>query len=109
MTRRERVSQAGGDELIRFIVDHYPWMTDENANQGMDSQHEETVLSRLLQKQGKREEARKLLGEIYSWFTEGFDTADLHPAVYSRRHGAASYPSYEYLLDRCGRSVQFPD
>jgi predicted ATPase len=34
-------------------------------------------LNRLLQKQGKQEEARKLLTEIYSWFTEGFDTPDL--------------------------------
>jgi class 3 adenylate cyclase/predicted ATPase len=37
-------------------------------------------LSRLWQGQGKREEARKLLGEIYGWFTEGFDTADLKEA-----------------------------
>jgi serine/threonine protein kinase/tetratricopeptide (TPR) repeat protein len=37
-------------------------------------------LSRLLQKQGKKEEARKMLEEIYSWFTEGFDTADLKEA-----------------------------
>ena len=36
-------------------------------------------LSRLLQKQGKQEEARKILSEIYGWFTEGFDTADLGP------------------------------
>ena len=28
----------------------------------------------------KREEARQLLGEIYAWFTEGFDTADLQEA-----------------------------
>ncbi len=34
-------------------------------------------LSRLWQKQGKREEARKILEEIYSWFTEGFATPDL--------------------------------
>jgi tetratricopeptide (TPR) repeat protein len=34
-------------------------------------------LSRLLQLQGKREEAREMLAEIYGWFTEGFDTADL--------------------------------
>jgi predicted ATPase len=34
-------------------------------------------LSRLWQKQGKREEARRILAEIYNWFTEGFDTADL--------------------------------
>ncbi len=37
-------------------------------------------MSRLWQKQGKKQEARKLLAEIYSWFTEGFDTADLKEA-----------------------------
>ena len=39
-----------------------------------------TSLSRLLQTQGKREDARRMLAEIYSWFTEGFDTADLRDA-----------------------------
>jgi len=34
-------------------------------------------LARLLAKQGRREEARTMLSEIYNWFTEGFDTADL--------------------------------
>ena len=34
-------------------------------------------LSRLLQKQGKKEEAKKLLSEIYSWFSEGFNQPDL--------------------------------
>jgi DNA-binding SARP family transcriptional activator/predicted ATPase len=37
-------------------------------------------LSRLWQRQGKREEARKLLAETYDWFTEGFDTPDLKEA-----------------------------
>jgi predicted ATPase len=37
-------------------------------------------LSRLWQKQGNQEEARKILDEIYSWFTEGFDTVDLREA-----------------------------
>jgi len=37
-------------------------------------------LSRLWQKQGKRIEARNSLIEIYSWFTEGFNTADLKEA-----------------------------
>jgi predicted ATPase len=36
-----------------------------------------TSLSRLWQQQGKRDEARQLLTEVYGWFTEGFDTADL--------------------------------
>ncbi len=37
-------------------------------------------LARLWQRQGKRGEARQLLSEVYGWFTEGFDTADLHEA-----------------------------
>jgi predicted ATPase len=37
-------------------------------------------LSRLWQRQGKRDEARELLGPIHGWFTEGFDTADLQEA-----------------------------
>jgi class 3 adenylate cyclase/predicted ATPase len=37
-------------------------------------------LSRLWQQQGKCTEARELLAPIYSWFTEGFDTADLQEA-----------------------------
>jgi predicted ATPase len=36
-----------------------------------------TSLARLWRSQGKREEARELLEPGYSWFTEGFDTADL--------------------------------
>ncbi|MGH8006583.1 MAG: hypothetical protein ACREQ3_06205 [Candidatus Binatia bacterium] len=37
-------------------------------------------MSRLWQHQGKKKQARKLLGEIYGWFTEGFETADLQEA-----------------------------
>ncbi|MCI0419768.1 MAG: AAA family ATPase, partial [Acidobacteria bacterium] len=37
-------------------------------------------LARLYQKQGRKEEARRMLGETYGWFTEGFDTADLKEA-----------------------------
>jgi class 3 adenylate cyclase/predicted ATPase len=37
-------------------------------------------LSRLWQQQGKKAEARQMLAEIYGWFTEGFDTADLQEA-----------------------------
>jgi tetratricopeptide (TPR) repeat protein len=37
-------------------------------------------LGRLLAKQGRREEARAMVAEIYNWFTEGFDTADLKGA-----------------------------
>src|SRR6516164_8395846 len=37
-------------------------------------------LARLLAKQGRRDEARMMLAEIYNWFAEGFDTADLKEA-----------------------------
>jgi predicted ATPase len=37
-------------------------------------------LARPLAKQGRRAEARATLAEIYGWFTEGFDTADLKDA-----------------------------
>jgi class 3 adenylate cyclase/tetratricopeptide (TPR) repeat protein len=39
-----------------------------------------TSLARLLAKQGRRDEARTMLAEIYNWFTEGFETADLKEA-----------------------------
>jgi len=37
-------------------------------------------LSRLWQQQGKKKPAHKMLQEIYTWFTEGFDTIDLQEA-----------------------------
>jgi class 3 adenylate cyclase/tetratricopeptide (TPR) repeat protein len=37
-------------------------------------------LARLLVSQDRRDEARAMLTDIYNWFTEGFDTADLKDA-----------------------------
>jgi predicted ATPase len=37
-------------------------------------------LARLLRDTNHRDEARTMLAEIYGWFTEGFDTADLKDA-----------------------------
>jgi class 3 adenylate cyclase/predicted ATPase len=37
-------------------------------------------LARLLRDTNRRDEARSMLADIYSWFTEGFDTADLKDA-----------------------------
>jgi len=37
-------------------------------------------MARLWREQGKRDEARDLLGPVYGWFTEGFDTLDLKEA-----------------------------
>ena len=38
-------------------------------------------LSRLWQTQGKQEEARHMLTEVYGWFSEGFETRDLQEAM----------------------------
>jgi class 3 adenylate cyclase/predicted ATPase len=37
-------------------------------------------LSRLWQRQGKKEQAHRLLAAVFGWITEGFDTADLKEA-----------------------------
>jgi predicted ATPase len=37
-------------------------------------------LARLLDKQSRRDEARAMLANVYGWFTQGFDTADLKEA-----------------------------
>ena len=37
-------------------------------------------MARLWRDQGKRDEARDLLAQVYGWFTEGFDTLDLKEA-----------------------------
>jgi predicted ATPase len=39
-----------------------------------------TSLARLLAQQGRRHQAHTMLAEIYNWFTEGFDAADLKEA-----------------------------
>jgi class 3 adenylate cyclase len=39
-----------------------------------------TSLARLLRNTNRRDEARTILAEIYNWFTEGFDSADLKEA-----------------------------
>ena len=46
-------------------------------------------LARLCQQQGRHDEARRTLSDIYGWFTEGFDTPDLKAA--------------QALLDEAGR------
>jgi hypothetical protein len=39
-----------------------------------------THFARWLAGQGRRDPARAILADIYNWFTEGFDTADLKDA-----------------------------
>jgi len=51
-----------------------------------------TSLARLMRESGRRDEARTMLTEIYNWFTEGFQTADLKDAA--------------ALLDELGESAE---
>ncbi|HKV53160.1 MAG TPA: hypothetical protein VJN94_00835 [Candidatus Binataceae bacterium] len=67
------------------VVDAARWFGDAIAvarRQGAKSLELRATMSlaRLLIKQGHRDEARTMLAEIYNWFTEGFDTADLKDA-----------------------------
>jgi len=45
-----------------------------------DGGFRETYLAWLLRNTNRRDEARTMLANIYNWFTEGFDTADLKDA-----------------------------
>jgi predicted ATPase/DNA-binding winged helix-turn-helix (wHTH) protein len=51
-----------------------------------------STLARLLATQGRREEARTMLTEIYNWFTEGFDTLALKEAKASLEALGATSP-----------------
>jgi DNA-binding SARP family transcriptional activator/predicted ATPase len=64
------------------VEQHYGRAIEVARRQGARSWELRATMSlcRLWQKQGRREEARQLLAEIYGWFAEGFDTADLREA-----------------------------
>jgi predicted ATPase len=78
-----------GQVLLARSVDHHPEaeacfqraLTIARQHQAKSLELRATVsLSRLWQQQGKHDQARRLLGEVYGWFTEGFDTGDLKEA-----------------------------
>ncbi len=69
-------SACSTDLSLRREVQSLLSSSDETRSSFLNS-----GLARLWQKQGKRKEAQQLLGEIYAWFTEGFDTADLREAA----------------------------
>jgi len=79
--------RAEGDLLLAQHqtgqAEHSYWTAIETAHQQQAVSWKlraATSLARLWHDQGKRAEARELLFPIYSWFTEGFDTADLKAA-----------------------------
>ena len=61
-------------------------------------------LARLWQRQGKRADACQLLAEVYGWFTEGFDTADLQDAgemLVWREASAMPFPAPPWSRPLC--------
>jgi predicted ATPase len=68
-------------------VQNAAWTAEESFRQALDTARRQQAkslelraamsLGRLWQQQGKRAAAHRLLTEVYDWFTEGFDTADL--------------------------------
>jgi len=68
----------------RFDMTEQDFRAAIEAARAMSAKSDElraiTSLARLLRDSNRRGEAREILAEIYSWFTEGFDTADLKDA-----------------------------
>jgi predicted ATPase/class 3 adenylate cyclase len=75
-----RLQQAVHDESQAEACYHYALDVARSQQAKALELRAATSLSRLWQQQGKRTEAYDLLTPIYSWFTEGFDTADLQEA-----------------------------
>jgi len=79
-----------GDHFLSAVSDTLHSSPEECFRQAVDIARRQNAkslelratlsLSRLLQKEGRSEEARGNLSEIYNWFTEGFDTPDLQEA-----------------------------
>ena len=73
--RKIRNPQSEAEACFRHAV-------DSARRQGAKSWELSAALSlsRLWRAQGKHDDARTLLAEIYGWFTEGFETRDLRAA-----------------------------
>jgi predicted ATPase len=78
-----------GELLLRLPLPDIPQATAcfQQALEVARRQHAKSLelraalsLSRLWQQHGKQDQARLLLTEVYSWFTEGFETPDLQEA-----------------------------
>ena len=57
-------------------------------------------LGRLWLEEGRREEARLLVSDVYGWFTEGQDTPDLREAKSLVQASSRSFPAPESRADR---------
>ncbi|MEW6232674.1 MAG: BTAD domain-containing putative transcriptional regulator [Chloroflexota bacterium] len=78
--RTKRVERVQGDDVETEASLHHA-IEVARRQQARSWELRATVsLCRLWRKQGRVDQARQLLAEIYGWFTEGFDTADLKEA-----------------------------
>ncbi|MCZ6858574.1 MAG: AAA family ATPase [Gemmatimonadetes bacterium] len=94
---RRGVSHWWGAELIRCKGELMLALSEENHTQAescfekaMDLARQQSAkslelrasisLARLRQRQGRTEQARNLLSNVFEWFTEGYDTPDLREA-----------------------------
>ena len=77
--RGELQLRAGSvDEAQESLRQCIQLSTSQSAK--MEQLRATTSLAQLLAREGKRDEARAMLAEIYNWFTEGLDIADLKDA-----------------------------
>ena len=80
LTRQSSVQRLGSS--VQKEAEECFWKAIEIAQQQQAKSLELRAtmsLARLWQ-QGKQKDAHQMLAEIYGWFTEGFDTADLQEA-----------------------------
>jgi predicted ATPase len=75
LQKREQADAAEAEACIRQAIE-----IARSQQAKMFELRATTSLARLLATQNRREEARAMLAEIYIWFTQGFDTADLTSA-----------------------------
>ena len=66
-------------------------------------------LARLWQHQGKRNEAHRMLAELYDWFTGGFDTKDLQEAKSLLTALSRQSVPESTLPDMAGQETSPPD
>jgi predicted ATPase len=79
----ELLSTQGDEAETQVEAERLYWQAIEVARRQRAKAWElraTTSLARLWQAQGRTDEARQLLAEVYGWFTEGFDTPDLQEA-----------------------------
>jgi serine/threonine protein kinase/predicted ATPase len=69
-----------GDEKEAKVAFRLAITAAQNASAKSLELRAVTSLARLLVKRGESQEARRMLTEIYEWFREGFETADLKEA-----------------------------